>query len=498
MELETTSTSRAKPFRTTTKGYLTKPQLDVHNAIHSYTKQLKFLANRTNSSSTGSTTTTTLIPIKTNNNYYDTYSLKVNNNNNSSNHKVLPNNRANDATITTINNNNLKQTNEISKISSPTKLFTNSPISIKMNTTNFIYQIPHQHRAMHNISSISDQTSQQVVGRLVFENDENKQNNKLRFRTGQSSAATMPQQQQQQQQRLNKKPIKLNPLTKTTNKIAIKPLNEDLSNETKLQFITLHKPINKANDAFINLNENLSKNTIMNKVNSLNDNKLTLFDSNKLNKVKVPAVRNKNNTNFKWSFNQPKQQQSPNDILASIFKGDKIIVDNFKIKKRQEKPQLDDIDEDYMEGIYSKSIFDKLRQNSPRSLQLVKQISIKQSTDAYESDTDTVVSASSLLSTSDKSCEVIYLCPVNQKLEEERRKKAQIRKYKARLKQTVAKPEEMFYNNNLSSSDDENSLRKKNNTSQISTIKNVKKNILTSLNKRLSANSSNYNNNEAL
>jgi hypothetical protein len=471
MELETNSV-RTKQFRTKPSGYnpLTKPQIEVHNAIHSYTK---LLTNRENSGSTRSTAT--LIPIKTTAiTQYD-----GNYNNFKVNSKLLPNRVNNDAaTITTINNNNVKQINEMQQ-----KI-------IKMNSNNsFIYQIPPQHRILNNISSISDQTYNMApltTNHLQVLNDENKLS-KLRSRTSQSSAKTNQTVSTTQKYQTQKKPIKLNPITK--------PITNNKQNE-HLEFIALHKPLQQKSMVIskpIDINESLNK-----------YNKLTLFDSNnkfintKTHQQHLQLQKpNKNSkVNYKWTFNnsqtqQHQQQEHPSDILTSIFKGDKIIVDNFKINKliqpkRNTIVHLDDIDEDYMDGIYnSKSILDKLNQSTPKIVNKQPLTNNSSELTPYiDSDTDTLVSNSSLLSTSDKSCEIIYSCPVNQKLQEERRKRAQIRKYKSRLNNLI-KPEDMFYNNATSSDEDINSSRDTKNTN----VKNVKKNILTSLNKRLSANS---------
>ena len=463
MELETASNTtttsvRTKQLRTKAWFPLTKPQLDVHNAIHSYTK---LLANRENSASTRSTGTTTLIPIKTTN--------------------KLSTNRD---TITTTNN---------------VKQIINEQKNMKSNNNTFIYQITHQHRNINNISSISDQTYNMTplsTHQLQSLNDENNRLSKLRSKTSQSSATTTATVQStviannnnnnnSNTQKLGniKKPVKLNPLIKTNNKQQQLHQQSDVFDK-QLQFIALHKPLHQQKSI---LNENKA-------------NKLPLFDANK---VKSQQQHLKPKSNFKWSFNnqqqsqqqsqqqqqQQPQQQQQNDILTSIFKGDKIIVDNFKInklmtnnKKRNEMNHLDDIDEDYMESVYnSKSIFDKFNDFSPRSNITIskpyqqqqqpviqKQQNITKSTElttTYDSDTDTLVSNSSLLSTSDKSCEVIYSCPINQKLQDERRTRAQIRKYKSRLNHNTINPEDMFYNNTISSSDEESKgLRKTNKT----------------------------------
>ena len=473
MELETNSL-RTKQFRTKPVGYnptLTKPQIEVHNAIHSYTK---LLTNRENSGSTRSTTT--LIPIKTT----ATTQYDSNYNNFKVNSKLLPNRVNNDAaTITTINNNNVKQINEIQQK------------NIKMNSNNsFIYQIPPQHRILNNISSISDQTYNMTpltTNQLKTLNDENKVS-KLRSKTSQSSATTTQTVPTNQKYPTQKKPVKLNPIMMKMTSTNSKP-NE------QLEFIALHKPLHQKSTVTskpVDLNESLNK-----------YDKLALFDSNnkfinsKPHHQQQHSQLQKQNKNskatYKWTFNssqQQQQQQNQNDILTSIFKGDKIIVDNFKINKliqpkRNTIVHLDDIDEDYMDGIYnSKNIFEKLNESTPRIVNKHPVVNNNNDlTPNIDSDTDTLVSNSSLLSTSDKSCEIIYSCPVNQKLQEERRKRAQIRKYKSRLNNI--KPEDMFYNNATSSDEDIKSSRDTKNKN----VKNVKKNILTSLNKRLSANS---------
>jgi hypothetical protein len=518
MELETNnvgSNVRKNQFRT--KGFLTQPQLDVHNAIHSYSKQIKLITNnRTNSSSTNQTGSTAIIPIKANR--YETNSI-ASNSSKTINHTKLLLNR--DSTHNNNNNNKTISTNLLSITTSTSPV---GSTQIKMNS-NFIYQIPHQHRILNNISSVSDQTNMNSTQinkyQNIIENDENKMLLKLRSQTSQSSALVVKEIQQNNIQQKIKKPMKLNPLLKTNSFKLISQTNpkqiqntqiiNDNIDSNKLQFIALHKPLKPFK---VSNNENLYKQPQNNKLNFLNDNKLTLFDANKLIPVTkhtnlTPTTTNKivNNNNvrnsnaFKWSFNN--NTNNNNSINSSVVHSNtttlitsrQIFNDSSNNKSKGVKPHLDDIDEDYMDSIYTKSTFDKMKVNSNNNIdnffksEKIQNIKSKDVV-ADDSDNDTLVSSSSLLSTSDKSCEVIYLCPVNQKLQEERRKKAQINKYKFKLnRKNNVKPEDLFLNNNLSSSDEDemNNNSKKDGNNNV--VKNVKKNILTSLNKRLSANS---------